>query len=283
MSHPFTLCFNTSTIRAAKLPLLKIIPLVAGAGFRAIEPWIAELDAHVQAGGTLADIRKACADAGLKVASAIGFFEWIVEDDALRRKGFAEAKRNFEQMQAIGATNLAAPAFGAHMPLKPGETPVDLRRAAERYHELCTLGAQYGVAPMVEVWGGSRTLSRLGEAAFVAIESGHANACLLADVYHLYKGGSPTAGLQMLQGRRLPVFHMNDLPAGFPRATVDDADRVYPGDGILPLQETIATLKQIGATSYLSVELFNQTYYAQPPATVVKTAYEKLATVVQAA
>ena len=32
----------------------------------------------------------------------------------------------------------------------------------------------------------------------------------LADVYHLYKGGSPVEGLRLLTGRSLGVFHVND-------------------------------------------------------------------------
>ena len=59
---------------------------------------------------------------------------------------------------------------------------------------LLELGDEVGVVPEVELWGGSKTLHRLGEAALVAIESGHKSACILPDVYHLYKGGFQPPG-----------------------------------------------------------------------------------------
>ena len=75
----FKYCFNTSTIRGQKLPLVEIIDIAEKAGYQAIEPWISEIEAHVQQGGTLADLKKRVGHAGLTVESAIGFAEWIVD------------------------------------------------------------------------------------------------------------------------------------------------------------------------------------------------------------
>ena len=99
-----------------------------------------------------------------------------------------------------------------------------------------------GVTPQAELWGFSKSLSRLGELMFVAVESGHADACLLPDVYHIYKGGSDFHGLKLINGRRVHVFHVNDYPAEPPRETIGDADRVYPGDGIAPLNQIFSDM-----------------------------------------
>ena len=101
------------------------------------------------------------------------------------------------------------------------------------------LGDHIGVVPQVEVWGFSKTLPRLGQAALVAIESGHPKACVLPDVYHLYKGGSDFTGLKLLNGAAVHVFHMNDYPADPPRESIGDSDRVYPGDGVAPLTDIL--------------------------------------------
>ena len=88
---------------------------------------------------------------------------------------------------------------------RPGrdeDVSVDLLAAAERYRALCELGEQMGVVPQVEVWGFSKTLKRLGEAVLVAVESGHPEACVLPDVYHLYKGGSRLRRAAAAQRRR---------------------------------------------------------------------------------
>src|SRR5262249_20328412 len=91
--EPFAYCLNTSTIRGQNLPIPHVVGLAARAGYTALEPWIDEIDKHVQSGGTLKDLAKRIADAGLAVASAIGFAQWIVDDDAARKKGLEEAKR----------------------------------------------------------------------------------------------------------------------------------------------------------------------------------------------
>ena len=276
--EPFGYCLNTSTISGQKLTLVDEVELAAKAGYHGIEPWIRELDAHVQAGGKLAELGKRIADLGLTVESAIGFFDWVVDDDARRQKGLDEAKRNMEMVRALGGKRLAAPPAGA-----TDRTDIDLRKAADRYRVLLELGDQFGVVPQVEVWGFSKTLTRLGEAAQVAIDSGHPAACILADAYHLYKGGSSVTGLRLLSATAMHVFHFNDYPADPPRAEITDAQRVYPGDGVAPLKEIVRDLNTIGFRGMLSLELFNRDYWKQDALTVARTGLEKMRNVVRSA
>lgn len=146
---------------------------------------------------------------------------------------------------------------------------------AERYRKLLELGDEMGVVPEVEVWGHSQTLGHLGEAVFVAVESGHPKACLLPDVYHIFKGGSDFAGLKLLSGSAIHVFHVNDYPAQPVRAEQTDAHRVYPGDGVAPLSQIFRDLHASGFNGYLSLELFNRDYWQQDPEVVAKTGLEK--------
>lgn len=267
----FRYCFNTSTIRGQKLSLVEEIDIVAQAGYQAIEPWINEIEAYVQTGGSLPDLKKRISDCGLTVASAIGFAEWIVDDDARRQKGLEQARRDMELVQQIGGQRIAAPAAGA-----TDVENIDYLKVADRYRALLAVGDHMGVVPQVEVWGFSKTLNRLGQAVMVAIESGHPHACVLPDVYHLYKGGSDFTGLKLLSGTAVHVFHMNDYPASPPRQTIKDSDRVYPGDGIAPLADILRTLREINFDGYFSIELFNPTYWQQDPHEVARTALSKM-------
>jgi sugar phosphate isomerase/epimerase len=269
-------CLNTSTLRGQKLPIAEEVKIASEVGYDALEPWISELDEHVKAGGSLEALGREIRDRNMTVESAIGFFEWAVDDDTRRQKAFDEAKRSLEMVRALGGKRLAAPPSGVTK-----TTGVDLLRVAERYRALLELGDQYGVVPEVEVWGSSQTLKRLGEAALVAVESGHPRACILPDVYHLYKGGSSLQGLSLLDGAAIHVFHMNDYPASPPRATISDADRVYPGDGIAPLGELVRILRAIGFQGYFSLELFNREYWKQDARAVARTGLEKMRAVVK--
>jgi len=132
------------------------------------------------------------------------------------------------------------------------------------------------VVPQIEVWGSSKNLHRLGQSMFVVIESGHPKACLLPDVYHIYKGGSDFNGLKLLSPRAIQVFHLNDYPAEPPRETIGDRDRVFPGDGIAPLTQILRDLHTNGSRAVLSLELFNPTYWKQDPLTVAKTGLAKM-------
>src|SRR5690606_6171772 len=160
--------------------------------------------------------------------------------------GLEQAKRDMQLVRAIGGTRIAAPPAGV-----TGQS-TDLAELAARYRALLELGRQQGVVLQVEVWGHSRTLGHLAEAVYVAVAAGHADACLLPDVYHLYKGGADFEGLRLLRGQGIPCFHINDYPAQPERAAITDADRVYPGDGIAPLNQVFGTLREIGFAGALS-------------------------------
>jgi sugar phosphate isomerase/epimerase len=270
-AEPFGYCLNTSTLHGQKLDLIELVEITAKAGYQAIEPWIREMDEHVKNGGNLKELGKRIHDRGLSVESAIGFFEWVVDDSERRKKGLEEARRNMDLVQQIGGKRLAAPPVGA-----TNQKDLNLLQAAERYRALLELGEKMSVVPQVEVWGFSQSIGRLGEAALVAMESGHPQACILADVYHLYKGGSNVSGLGLLSGSAIHVLHMNDYPADPPRETITDAQRVYPGDGVAPLKTILRTLRQIGYRGVLSLELFNAEYWKQDALTVAKTGLEKM-------
>jgi len=280
----FSYCLNTSTVRNAEgksRPLVELIDIASKAGYTGIEPWISEIDEYLKTGGTAKDLGKRIADAGLQVPDAIGFCEWIVEDEPRRKKALEQAKRDMDLVRQIGGKRIAAPPVGATGGTSKRDDPkftqpiIDLLAAADRYRALLELGKSMEVMPIVEVWGFSKTLKRLGETLLVAAECGDSGGAVLPDVYHLYKGGSDFAGLKLLNASAIGIFHVNDYPK-IERPTIVDADRVYPGDGIAPLAEVFRTLKAIDYRGFLSIELFNRTYWKQDPHTVAKTGLDKL-------
>jgi 2-keto-myo-inositol isomerase len=176
---------------------------------------------------------------------------------------------------------MAAPPVGATGGTSKRDDPkftqpvIDLLAAADRYRALADIGRTAGVTPVVEVWGFSRTLKRLGEAVLVAAESQAPGGCVLPDTYHLYKGGSDAAGLNLLSAAAIGIFHANDYPR-IERDRITDADRVYPGDGVGPVRETFARLKAMNYTGYVSLELFNREYWRQDPHRVAATGLAKM-------
>ena len=186
-------------------------------------------------------------------------------------------KRDMEMIAEIGCKRIAAPPIGANSAKDP---ILDLHKVAERYHALLELGDKTGVQPLVELWGSSKNLNRLGDLAFVAIEANHPKASMLLDLYHLHKGGSDFAGLSLLNGAALHIIHTNDYP-NLPTDQLTDAHRVFPGDGVAPLGDIFRTLRDIGFRGYLSLELFNKDYWKQSPLKVATAGIEKMKEVVR--
>jgi 2-keto-myo-inositol isomerase len=274
-NHPFRYCLNTSTIRGQELTIEEEVDVAAQAGYDGIEPWLRKINQFKEGGGKLHDLKKRIDDHGLTVESAIGFANWVVDDEQKRADGFEEAKRDMDVLAQIGAKRIAAPPAGATK--EPG---LDLDAAAERYHQLLVLGDQMGVVPQVEIWGPSANLHKIGEAMYVAAQCHHPKACILTDVYHLYKGGNDFAALGLLSKQAHQVMHMNDYPAEPPRDTIKDSDRVYPGDGIAPLSTILNTILATGATPVLSLELFNKSYWEKPALETATTGLKKMRTAV---
>lgn len=277
LQKPFRFALNTSTIMGQKLSLAEQIDVAAKAGYEGIEPWIRDLAAYQEAGGKLADLRKRLEDHGLAVVSAIGFAPWIVDEEAARAKGMEQMRQEMEWVAQLGGRWIAAPPVGA----TKGSIP--LAAIAERYRKILEIGQQVGVTPQLEVWGPSQTLGRLSEAVYVAIETGHPQACLLLDVYQLYKGGSHFEGLRLVAGTTMHALHINDYPADPPRETINDSHRVYPGDGVAPLDRILRILYETGFRGYLSLEIFNREYWKQDALQVARTGLEKIRTAVQKA
>jgi 2-keto-myo-inositol isomerase len=267
----FVYCLNTATIRGQKLDLAQEIDVAAKAGYQAIEPWVESISAYAKKGGSLKDLRQRVADQGLTVESAIGFPQWIVDDDAQRAKGFERIKSEMDLVAQLGGKRIAAPPAGATN--QPG---LDLLKAAERYRALLDLGDQMGVVPELELWGFSKNLHRLGEVAFVAIETGHPKACVVADVFHIYKGGSDFGGLRLFSASALPVFHINDYPAELARDQINDSHRIFPGDGVAPISQILRDLQAAGGRKVLSLELFNRKYWEQDAVEVAKAGLAKM-------
>lgn len=265
----FKYSLNTSTIRGQKLTLPQIIELAARAGYDGFEPWMMEIQAYLSEGKTLASLKKLASDAGLEFFDCIGFPTWMAQDEAKSKTGFSQMESEMGILSELGCPRVAAPAIGT-------DAPLDLLQAGEKYKRLLEIGRKTGVMPQLEFWGAFPSFFHLGQAMAVAAAADDKDAKILADVYHLFRGGSGFEGMKMLDGHAIDIFHMNDFPKEIPRTEQQDKDRVFPGDGGAPMQDLANTLKSKGGQIILSLELFNPTYYAMDAEYVIKTGLEKM-------
>lgn len=179
-----------------------------------------------------------------------------------------------EQAAAVGATQIVASPV-------PDSPHADIARVAARYRELLELGEKIGVRPSMEFLGFFGNIYQLEQAVAVAQQADHPAASIVLDPFHLYRGGSGFGGIKLLKNVAISICHFNDAPAAPPQFEQSDSDRVYPGDGILPLPQMLRDLARIGYQGYLSIELFNPGYWQNDLREVAKKAKQKTEAVIE--
>jgi sugar phosphate isomerase/epimerase len=251
---PFRISLNVSTIRTYKLPVDRQIEVCGAAGFDGIELWIPDIQDYTKNGGSLSNLAAKLKDNNLILENVIGFAQWAADDDNRREAGVEQMQREMETAAALGGKYIAAPMMGISQFEKNR-----LDEYAQRYLRIIEAGKALGITPLLEIWG-SGALNKLADAAYIAIATGHPDANLLLDFYHLYRGGNSFDSLNLIDLARLPLIHANDYPADPPREQLKDSDRVYPGDGVCPFHSVIPQLYSGGFRGAFSVELFNEGY-----------------------
>ena len=278
-NEPFGYCLNTSTIRGNQLGIVQVVEAAARAGFHGIEPWITELDTYTKAGGSLKDLGKRIADAGLTVENAIAFNSFLNDDATARAAGMEALKVDMDKVAQIGGTRIAAPPGRS----APNAAPVTLDNAAKYYREALEMGEKMGVRPLLELWGTHPVLGPLRNGIYVPVACGRPDASLLLDVFHLYKSGTPFTSLTQINGAALHVMHINDYPQAADSSTLNDGNRIYPGDGVAPFTQILRVMRDNGFRGCFSLELFNRDYWAKSADENLKMGLEKIRGVVRQA
>ncbi|MBI4558321.1 MAG: sugar phosphate isomerase/epimerase [Candidatus Hydrogenedentes bacterium] len=274
-ASPWPLCLNTSTIRPT--PLKDKIQIAAETGYDAVELWIDDLEKHEVDGGDLKALGAEIKDRGLFVINVIGLWGGMPAGEDEWQKSLEATRNRMRMSAAVGSKHVAV------LPL-PDRDDFDLKWAAGKYKELLNLGRNdYGILPAFEFVGFFKTVYRLGQAAAVALDANDADAKIIADTFHLHRGGSGFEGIRHLNGNFIASFHWNDVPAEPPADQLKDEHRIYPGDGILPIKRALQQLAEIGYTGPLSLELFNREHWQQDPKQVAATGREKILAGVTAA
>ncbi len=267
-ASPWPLAINSSTIRPT--PLADKIRVAAETGWDAIELWVNELEEYEKGGGDLKALGKEIKDRGLFVPNIIGLWECMPAEKEAFTQSLVATRNRMRMSAAVGSTFVAAiPA--------PDSPDFDLKAGTDHYRELLRIGREeFGITVAVEFVGFLKGIHRLGQACAMAIDTDDPQACLIADTFHLFRGGSGFNGIKHIQGSLIANFHWNDVPGDVPREEQGDEHRLYPGDGILPLPQALKDLKAIGYSRTLSLELFNREHWKQDPKVVAETGLRKM-------
>ena len=245
---------------------------IAKAGFTTVELFQRKIDRQKKY--SLADVKKILADnnltpLGSQLAPSLGF------PDAGLEKRFAAFQRNLDRLKDLGLrlTNCAC------IIREPKITMDHFHRAVDNYRKAAEMAKPYNIVIVIEFLRTSTFLSCLPSALWITRQVNHPNLRVCLDSFHLWTGRSKMADLDDIRPGEIANFHINDVKAGKPREAMSDADRVMPGEGVIPLAEIVRKLRAKNYSRAVMLELFSPEWWKRSPEEVCRAGYQKVQSV----
>jgi 2-keto-myo-inositol isomerase len=150
----------------------------------------------------------------------------------------------------------------------------------EVLRELSDIAKPYGVKIAVEFIGHPRcTVNTFAQCYDIVDTVNRENVGLVLDCFHFHAMGSDLEDLKRADGSKIFILHIDDTE-DFPIGFLTDEDRLWPGLGAIDLDGILSTLKEIGFSDVVSVELFRPEYYQLDAEEAIKTAKDTTVKVV---
>lgn len=273
-ASPWPICLDTATIRPASLD--EKVNIAAEAGYDAIEPWDGELAEYEEEGGDLEALGARIKELGLFVPSVIGLWNALPPCDDDFEESLEGTRNRMRMAKAIGSEHIQT------IPNTVGEG-YEVKQIAKRYRQVIEIGREeFGIDPAL-VFVKFFPLKTMGQAMAVALDANHPGALIIPDTFHMYISEGGFEGLKLIKGETIAIFQFADAPDTKPPGDLGDEDRVFPGDGILPLPDILKDLYDTGFKGCVSLELYNPEYHERNLLEVAQEGLRKTIAVIQEA
>lgn len=239
-------------------PVLDVIAATGAAGFHAIGVDLASVDAC----GSIPDVARAIADAGLSCSDVLVLVPGL--DDDLP----ARAHRLGELAEATGAPWCIA-AVAAPVPWR--ELVRDLAACADVLDgHGCRLAIEFTPYSALPTLAGARAL---------CAELGPGRAGLVLDALHFFRSGAPWDELACVRADDIAVVQWDDATTTAPASLVDESrnGRLLPGEGGLPLPQLAEAIRALGFDGLVSAELLTERFRHRDPSEAIPRAYAAMA------
>mgnify|MGYP001024348775 CR=1 FL=1 len=259
-------CINGAT--TMPYPLEEDIRSAGAVGFQEVEIWASKLDEYLKSGST-ASLRALLERFGVSPATicpcGMSFFGDV--DSTLAQL----------EQRAKTAAEIGCPVLLVCPDAPPQDMPLDraFDKAASEALRYADIAHRYGVKIAIEPLGMHPFVPGPAEALCIINQANHPALGLMMDTFHYYKSGVSIEDVKDIPIDKLFIVHINDCEDR-PREELNDGHRLYPGEGILPLVETLRVLKEKGYQGALSVEIFRQEYWQQPVDQIAARSMESL-------
>ena len=242
------------------------LPAYAKTGWRHFEINLWKAEGYIREHGaakTAALVR----DHGLTCVAATGLGLSAFKSAAARSKDIETVKCYGEVLQALGCRPLV---IGSDAPEKLERATFEksLDELTGHVRAVARAAERFGVALAVEVnWVALCRSYRTAAELVRRVEA--PNVGLVWDPAHFFSTPSRVDDLDLARGRIVHA-HLDDIRPCFTEVIDVNADRVLPGEGVLPLRAWADKVAACGYQGWHSVELFNPALWAKDLETICR-------------
>jgi sugar phosphate isomerase/epimerase len=244
--------------------LAETIEIAARHSFPTLEVTPSIYFAAIDAGASEASLRRQLSDAGVRIAVIDCISGGLpgLDDATTQFRGQAMKRDTVETCLTV-AEALDAPVLNlTHYRGNPVELPV----LAEALAEVCRKAGARGRSVALEFVPDSGIPS-IHAARTLAEICGEGNCGILLDTWHLARSGGTIADIEALPPGMIHAFQLSDRTEPEPgEPYVPMSGRKLPGEGELPLAQTIAAALANNPGISIELEVFSEQLLAMPPA-----------------
>src|SRR5699024_5164208 len=221
---------------------------------------------------TVEDLSNLFEDSNVKpyAINAIEFFNLKTTKEE-EEKVFQETKYWCKIAKAIGCPYVIAVPSEMNKEMKESEIKRD---TIEMLLQMSDIASDYNVNLALEFIGFNifsiRNLSLANE---IVEEINRDNIGLVIDTYHFYLGNSSLESIKQVNKDNIFIFHINDAE-NLTKENLIEANRIFPGLGVIPLKQIGTALHKIGYNKMASLELFRPEYWKMEKQHLANTALQ---------
>ena len=254
-------CINQDTLRST--PTDSFLPIVKKAGFGAIELTQDKVEPVLER-NSLKDLAHQIKENGLTVTSINGPENFNLLDE----KQFSQINERTQKLARAARElncNLLVP---VPSPIQRGLSATETRtKTAEALTQLANSCGEDTNLGLEFLGVKECSVNNLKDAIEIVKTVNRKNVGLVLDSFHVYLSGSQISEIKESDRDRIFLVHVNDSEPG-DRSALRDANRLYPGEGVIDLKQFAADLAKLRYDSFLSLELLRPSYWEEDPVKV---------------
>lgn len=231
---------------------------VKAAGFDAIELHAPKLERYLDAGFAAEELLPALGQ--LRVNNIPALFPIVFEAPEAYERLLRRCERLCAAAQVLECHTLQVEAWATGGPVKV-EWPIVRSQVAQSLADLADIAAGYEVRIALENIPAT-PVHDLARALEVIDLAGRDNLGIVADTFSLWAGGTTWDEVRVLDPRLIFLVHIDDSKQRTGDIWTNEPRPCLPGDGVVPLQEGIAAIREAGYNGVWTAEVYSL-YHAE--------------------